>query len=112
MARKRQRRNGWHKDKSGRWTRSLGERGHRVRLFQKRRDGPFYREVWIPAMGRNQACLQTRDKDTAFRVGTELYAALLTEESQPSGAVAAPLVLGSLWQTYRTTCEDFLDNKE
>jgi integrase len=112
MARKRQRRNEWRKDKTGRWTRSLGERGHRVRLFQKRRDGPFYREVWIPAHGRSQACLQTSDRDRAYRMGTELYAALLTESYRTPAAESAPLALGSLWQAYRTSCEDFLDNKK
>src|SRR5687767_14438366 len=41
---------GWHQ-KGGRWARSLGHRGVRVRLFQKRKDGTFYRDVWIPGSG-------------------------------------------------------------
>jgi hypothetical protein len=38
-------RSSWHQVK-GRWTRTLGEHGFRVRLFQKRKGGTFCRDVW------------------------------------------------------------------
>jgi hypothetical protein len=46
----RNRRKEWRRVK-GKWMRSLGDRGMRIRLFQKRPDGMFYRAVSIPAGG-------------------------------------------------------------
>ena len=48
----------WHQVR-GKWTRSLGERGV-IRLFQKRRGGMFYREVWVAGTGKTLASLGTR----------------------------------------------------
>ena len=89
MAPRRIRRNGWHQV-NGKWTRSLGERGSRVRLFEKRRNGLFYREVWIPGDGYNRACLHTSDRDVAERLGRELLANLLKGEvMEAAGVVGA-----------------------
>src|SRR5580658_474157 len=46
--------NGWRKVR-GRWTRSLGMRGLRVRLFENR-SGMFYRDVWVPGEGYDRKC--------------------------------------------------------
>ena len=72
----RNRRNEWHQT-DGKWTRSLGERGMRVRLFQKRRNGTFYRAVWVRGRGHDRACLHTRDRGEAERLAKQLLAALL-----------------------------------
>src|SRR5687767_5433023 len=82
------RRSSWHQVK-GCWVRSLGERGMRVRLFQMRRDGSFYRDVWVPGRGKDRRCLGTRDRTEAERLGRQLLAALL----EPSRIIHAPSVL-------------------
>jgi len=108
MAR-RQRRSEWHRDGSGRLTCSLGERGLRVRLFEKRKDGPFYRAVWVPGSGINQRPLKTKDKDKALKLGKDLLSELLKGNVAQTGG---RLTLGQLWHRFSTECLDFLDNKE
>ena len=100
------RRTEWHQVK-GKWTRSLGERGLRVRLFQKRRDGPFYRAVWVPGRGRNQAPLGTADRHEADRLGRLLLAELLNREELKIGG---PLTLETLWTRFARESPAFLDN--
>jgi integrase len=81
----------------------------RVRLFQKRKDGAYYRETHIPGSGRDQAPLQTTDKDTAERLGRELLANLLTgQHAKPSGR----LTIGELWTRFSRDCQAYLDNKK
>ena len=70
------RRSEWHQV-NGKWSRSLGQRGMRVRLFQKSKDGPFYRAVWLPGVGRDVASLGTTDRMDAERLGKLLLAELL-----------------------------------
>ena len=101
------RRNGWHQV-NGKWTRSLGERGSRVRLFEKRRNGVFYREVWIPGDGYDRACLHTSDRDVAEGLGRQLLANLLKGEAIEA---VGTVTLGQLWERYRTQCVAHLDNK-
>ena len=91
----------------GRWTRSLGHRGARCRLFEIRRGGPFYRDVWIPGRGKNRKCLYTTDRAGAERLGTELLAAILrNEEVTANGTVG----LRYLWDRYRKEAPGVLDN--
>jgi len=100
-------RDGWHQA-GGKWTRSLGQRGTRVRLFQKRRDGAFYRAVWLPGQGKSVACLHTVDRQRAEQLGRSLLGSLLTGEVavRPS-----TVTLGELWNRYHRECATFLDNK-
>lgn len=97
----------WHQVR-GCWTRSLGERGARIRLFQKRRGGIFYRAVWIAGRGRSTASLGIRDRDEAERLGRALLGELLRTGSS---ALPQRLTLGELWRRYETECDAFLDNK-
>lgn len=110
MATRRSRRHEWRRTKTGLWTCSLGHRGMRVRLFQKRRDGTFYRATWVrgPGAGRSQASLETTDRAVAEQRGKELLAALL--RGRPTG-VAGPVGLANLWHRYSRECPQFLDNK-
>ena len=96
----------WHQQQ-GMWSRSLGNRGVRVRLFQKSSGGQFYRAVWIPGRGSDRRCLFTADRAEADRLGKELLSALLRDED-----ITPPdkLTLGLLWERYRTECVSFLDN--
>jgi len=96
--------NGWYQV-HGRWARSLGERGACVRLFQKRRGGAFYRQVWVRGKS-DRACLQTRNRTEAERLGKQLLARLLQGEVPQAGR----LTLAELWERYRTEAPNFLDN--
>lgn len=96
----------WHQHR-GMWSRSLGNRGIRVRLFQKRSGGQFYRAVWQPGRGEDRRCLGTPDRAVAERLGRELLGALLRDEEISSPEV---LTLGALWHRYKTECVAFLDN--
>jgi integrase len=89
----------------GKWTKSLGERGARVRLFQKRRGGVFYRATWI-AGARDVRSLETHDRKEAERLGRQLLAALLGGEGLAASDV---LSFGALWHQFRESSE-FLDN--
>ena len=106
MATRRPRRSEWHQV-DGRWARSLGERGTRVRLFQKRRGGVFFRDVWIPGRGKNRKCLGTSDRAEADRLGRLLLSALLREDD---ASQHGPLTLSALWVRYRREAATFLDN--
>jgi hypothetical protein len=68
--------NEWHQV-HGKWTRSFGERGMRVRLFQNRRGGKFFREIWIEGQGKNRKCINTADRAQAEQIGRDLLASLL-----------------------------------
>jgi integrase len=100
-------RNGWRL-LTGRWTRSLGERGVRVRLFQMRKGGTFYRDVWVPGRGKDRRCLRTRHRGKADRLGRALLAALMTQDTE--SVVPETLTLSVLWRRYQHKCQAFLDN--
>lgn len=85
--------------KSGKWTRSLGSRGARVPLFQKRSGGLFYRAFWVPSRGLDRKCLGTADRAEAERLVKVLLAALLKGEEIESSRA---LPLGTLGYYYRT----------
>src|SRR2546422_1312869 len=82
----RNRRNEWHQV-HGRWTRSLGERGMRVRIFEKRRNGTFYRTIWVPGRGRNHGSLRTRDRNEAESGADALGRAVARAGDDPVGAL-------------------------
>lgn len=87
----------------------------RVRLFQNRKGGMFYRAVWIPRAngGKGQEQrepLGTTDKAEALRLGRLLLSELLKGDLQASALV--PLTLGELWRRYSSECAEYLDNKD
>lgn len=105
------RRTSW-KLHNGKFSKSIGERAARVRLFQKTKDGVFYRATWvsadvpIAARGRRDVrSLGTSDRDEADRLGRALLAALLAGEP----ATPEVLTLGNLWERYRESA-GLLDN--
>jgi integrase len=79
----------------------------RVRLFQNRRDGTFYRATWIPGVGRDVASLRTKDRADAERRGRELLAELLRGAPGPANDV---VTLGALWERFHRECPTYLDN--
>lgn len=103
------RRSQWRRSKTGTWTCSLGERGMRVRLFDKSVDGVFYRAVWDPTERRKSvASLKTRDRAEAERLGRELLAELL-RGVQPTKS--GPIELAFLWNDFSSRCVQFKDNQ-
>ena len=106
MASKKARRSEWTRNKAGGWRRSLGSRGNRVRLFQKRRDGTFYRVVWIPGIGANTKTLKTCDRTEAERLGRALLAELVCGNTQQNDG---RITLGELWKRFRIESPSFLD---
>lgn len=103
-------RDGW-KQSAGRWTRSIGERGYRVRLFQKRPGGTFYRAVWVSSERRQDIkCLHTAEREQAEVLGRKLLAAQLSGDRSrtPGGRIT----LGELWDRYSSENPEFLDNTE
>src|SRR2546426_12597640 len=50
------------------WTKSLGERGHRIRLYEKYPGGPIMRSVYIDGKEVRKS-LAHRDKEKATRQG-------------------------------------------
>src|SRR3989441_7653104 len=61
------------------WTKSLGERGRRIRLYEKYPGGPIMRSVFVNGKEVRKS-LGHRDKEQAVRQGYELLTALLTNE--------------------------------
>jgi integrase len=97
---------GWHQ-KSGRWARSLGHRGVRVRLFQKRKDGVFYRDVWCPG-GVDRKSLGTTESHEAEKLGLALLGELVTKGKELRDGA---LFLGELWRRFSAECPQWLDNE-
>src|SRR2546425_8300810 len=61
------------------WTKSLGERGRRIRLYEKYPGGPIMRSVFVNGKEVRKS-LGHRDKEKAVRQGYELLTALLANE--------------------------------
>lgn len=136
----RPRRSEWHQMKEGKWARSFGGRGYRVRLFQKRKGGVFYRAIWTSGYGFGRASLGTADRIEAEQLAKRALAELLggtpptapesaalgvgvakpapveqsaiTTASSASAPAPAPgvVTLKALWDRYSRECAAFLDN--
>jgi len=61
------------------WSKSVGERGHRVRLYEARFGGPIMRSVFVNGKEVRRS-LGHRDKEKAVRQAYELHNALLANE--------------------------------
>src|SRR3954464_9461715 len=110
MTRRTTKRTDWHRGKDGVLTCSIGERGCRVRLFEKTKGGVFHRAVWRGGR-EDRRSLHTTDRDEALRLGRLLLAGLIKGEAK-SSSERIPLTLRELWRRYSTECAEYLDNKE
>jgi integrase len=91
---------------NGLWTKSIGPRGSRIRLFEKTKDGYYYCDVYTS--GRNvRTSLGTRNRADAERKGKEILSDLLSGRIEEESSV---LTLGSLWERFRTECAKWRDN--
>ncbi len=61
------------------WSKSIGERGNRVRLYEKYHGGPIMRSVFVNRKEVRKS-LGHRDKEKAIRQGYEMLSALLANE--------------------------------
>lgn len=61
------------------WSKSIGERGHRVRLYEARLGGPIMRSVFVNGKEVRKS-LGHRDRETAVGEGYALLNALLSNE--------------------------------
>ncbi len=62
-----------------RWSKSIGERGARVRLYEDRPDGPLFRSVYVNGKEKRKS-LGHRDKELAIRQAYELLHSLLSNQ--------------------------------
>ena len=67
---------GWHQV-DGKWSCSLGERGIRIRLFENRRGGVFYRAVWQTGRGKEQKIARHDRPEAGRAAGQERYSSAL-----------------------------------
>jgi hypothetical protein len=58
-----------------RWSKSIGERGRRVRLYEARPGGTIMRSTWVDGK-EDRKSLGHRDKDMAVRQAYEMLASL------------------------------------
>ena len=108
MAPRRPHRTEW-RTTHGKWTRSLGHRGTRVRLFQRTKDGVFYRDIWRADGTYSRKSLGTTDRTEAERLGRQVLAGLLRNEHEQTEGV---VTLDELWVRYHRDCLAFLDNTQ
>lgn len=111
MAKRKPTRDEWRLTGRG-WARSLGQRGVRVRLFQKRKNGNFYRAIWISGAGTDEKCLFTSDRREAEKLGLELVARVTLGETGADADVSPFLSVSRVLNRYMTESAAFLDNGE
>ena len=78
------------------WSKSIGERGYRIRLYEARPGGPIMRSVYINGK-EDRKSLGLRDKQLAIRKGYELLRALIANEA---AIEARTLTVGLLARLY------------
>jgi integrase len=72
----------WHKSESGCWSLSLGERGCRVRVFQRRPGAVFERITTLPGGARTTASLATTSRPVARQRAEAFLLALRNGERE------------------------------
>ncbi len=78
------------------WSKSIGERGHRVRLYEARPGGPIMRSIWVKGK-EDRKSLGHRDRELATREAYELLSDLAMTER---AAAEESLTLGMLQDLY------------
>lgn len=97
---------GWTlSSKTGLWSRSFGDWGTKVRVFQKRPGGSFYRAIYLTHSRKDVACLHSSDRTQAIAIVAPQLRTL-------AEAACAPRVvtLGQLCERYLAECELLRDN--
>jgi hypothetical protein len=79
------------------WAKSLGERGHRVRIYEARPGGNLMRSVYIHGK-EDRRSLGHRDNNKAF---TDCYALLAQLQADAEALSLGTLTLGGLIERYK-----------
>jgi len=79
-----------------RWSKSIGERGHRVRLYEARPGGPIMRSTWINGK-EDRKSLGHRDRELATRQVYELLHGVLANEQAIDDQSLTLGMLGTLY---------------
>lgn len=93
--------------KTKRWSKSIGERGNRVRIYESRPGSTLMRSIWINGK-EDRKSLGHCDKQLAVKQAYELLAMLVADEKAIQEELST---LGLLRRLY-TKSEAFLDKKE
>src|SRR5256885_1564032 len=98
----------WHKSKGGCWSLSLGVRGLKVRVEQRKPGGAFQR---VYRVGRRvtYASLGTTDRQEARRLAIEFIREL---EKGKKINLAEPLTLERMWDRYQQEAPSYRGNLE
>lgn len=88
------------------WAKSLGERGHRVRIYEARPGGNLMRSIYIHGK-EDRKSLSHRDKKKALADGIALLAQLQTDTD---ALYRGMLTLGTLIERYKQS-PSFMDKK-
>lgn len=99
-------RTSWQKSEKGCWSLSLGERGCRVLVFQRKPKGMFYARTWHAGAPREHS-LRTADRPAAEERAKSFWVSLVYDEA-PS--TSGPLTLETLWTFYQERCARYMAN--
>src|SRR6266705_3382087 len=98
----------WHRSESGCWSLSLGVRGLKVRVEQRKRGSTFQRVYRTPGGRVTYASLKTTDRAEA----RELAIGFLLELQKGRKPPAEPLTLEQLWDRYQQEASSYRGNLE
>lgn len=99
----------WHQSKSGCWSLSLGVRGLKVRVQQRKPANVFYRVHRDPGRRATYESLHTTSRTEARRLALD-FIRELAKRSKP--APAEPLSLERLWDLYQQEAPSYRQNTE
>ncbi len=99
----------WHKSASGCWSLSLGVRGMKVRVEQRKPGGTFQRVYRVPGVRTTYASLGTTDRQEARRLAVEFIREL---DRGRKVNLAELLTLERLWNRYQQEAPSYRGNQE
>ena len=99
----------WHLSKNGRWSLSLGVRGLKVRVAQRKPGSTFYRVHRDPGRRTTYVSLHTTSRPEARQLAVDFIRELATR-AKP--APAEPLTLERMWDLYQQEAPSYRQNTE
>src|SRR6266571_3995306 len=99
----------WHRSKSGCWSLSLGVRGMKVRVEQRKPGSTFQRVYRVPGVRTTYASLGTTDREEARRLAIQFIREL---EKGKQINLAEPLTLERMWDRYQQEAPSYRGNLE
>jgi len=94
----------WHRSKSGCWSLSLGVRGLKVRVEQRKPGGTFHRVYRVVGRRMTYASLGTTDRQEARQLAIDFIREL---ENGKKVDLAEPLTLERLWDRYQQEASSY-----